>query len=604
MKSEKNPNLTLRYIFALSLVAILSTTAFFMLRFAIKEQETGAAIINVAGRQRMLSQRISRFALLYVLFPEDRVANLATLNSDLSLFEDSHNALINGGSIRGLSADEILILSGNPSRTVSAMYFDAPMNLDEQVKTFITETRALIEVPPSELTDNDPHLTYILQAAAKDLLSGLNTVTGQYQKESESAIANLEFLETLVLVVTMLTLIAEAFLIFRPMVQQVSRHTKELQESLTIVAKQNETLSEITRSMKLSAEVSRKLSNILDQRTLITEVVQQLKDTFNYYHVHIYLLDEATGEAIMVGGTGDAGRELLSRGHKLLRGKGLVGRAVVTNAVVLVPNTSLDSNWLPNPLLPETKSEVAVPISVGGQVLGVLDVQHNKIEGLQQSDADLLQSVANQIAIALQNARSYSEIKQNQALLADALSVSHLGNWEYDLEKDLFTFNDQFYSIFRTDVEKIGGYRISSAQYSRDFVHPDDAPLVGSEIQKAIESRERLFTRTLEHRIIFSNGEIGYISVRFSVERDENGRITRWWGVNQDITDRRALEEINRRRADNQEAINKISQKIQSTNTIEEAMQVTARELGRALGMKPTLVSLEPSGSMSSDNQT
>jgi hypothetical protein len=78
------------------------------------------------------------------------------------------------------------------------------------------------------------------------------------------------------------------------------------------------------------------------------------------------------------------------------------------------------------------------------------------------------------------------------------------------------------------------------------------------------------------------------------VERDENGKITRWYGANQDITERRRLEEINRKRAAEQEAINLITQKIQSTTSIESALQVTARELGHALGMKQTLVTLEP----------
>jgi GAF domain-containing protein len=224
------------------------------------------------------------------------------------------------------------------------------------------------------------------------------------------------------------------------------------------------------------------------------------------------------------------------------------------------------------------------------------------VDGLKREDIAALLSIANQVAIAVQNAQSYTEVQRSQALLSKALKAARLGNWEYDFEKDIFIFTDEFYAIFRTTAEQVGGYEISSADYTRIFVHPDDAALVGLEIQKVLDTKERFFTTNLEHRIIFADGETGYISVNINVERDESGKIIRWYGANQDITERRNLEESSRKRANQQQALNQITQKIQSTSSIETALQTAARELGHALGMKPTLVMLKSEAL--SENQT
>lgn len=169
-----------------------------------------------------------------------------------------------------------------------------------------------------------------------------------------------------------------------------------------------------TRALQTTTEVSRRLSTILDQQTLVSEVVEQIQKAFGYYHAHIYLLDDAHENLLLAAGTGEAGQTMMARGHKIALGSGLVGRSAVTNMPFLVSDTSEDVHWISNPLLPDTMAEIAVPISLGENVLGVLDVQHNVVNGLSQADVDLLQSIANQVAIALQNARSYTEA-QHQA---------------------------------------------------------------------------------------------------------------------------------------------------------------------------------------------
>jgi HAMP domain-containing protein len=169
-----------------------------------------------------------------------------------------------------------------------------------------------------------------------------------------------------------------------------------------------------TRALATSTEVSRRLSTILDQEQLVHEVVEQLQNAFGFYHAQIYLYDEDQRNLVMAGGTGDAGAKMLADGHSLPLGKGLVGQSAELNTIIRHTTDSKMTGWLPNPLLPETKVELAVPIAIGSEVLGVLDVQHNISDGLTQEDADLIQAISSQVGIALQNAQLYTRA-QHQA---------------------------------------------------------------------------------------------------------------------------------------------------------------------------------------------
>lgn len=126
--------------------------------------------------------------------------------------------------------------------------------------------------------------------------------------------------------------------------------------------------------------------------------------------------------------------------------------------------------------------------------------------------------------------------------LAGALEMARLGYWEYDVLKDRFTFNDHFYKIFRTSVEEVGKTTMSSAEYADRFVHPEDRRLVEQETRKAIAATSPDFSRRLEHRMIYADGTVGHISVRFYIVKNRKGETIRTYGVNQDITERKHLE--------------------------------------------------------------
>ncbi|MBL8056522.1 MAG: PAS domain S-box protein, partial [Anaerolineales bacterium] len=133
-------------------------------------------------------------------------------------------------------------------------------------------------------------------------------------------------------------------------------------------------------------------------------------------------------------------------------------------------------------------------------------------------------------------------LRASQAELAEALRIAQLANWEYDVAADLFLFNDQFYALLRTTAEQEGGYTMPSARYAERFVPPEDAALVGEEIGKALTTTDPDYSAQLDHRIRYADGNEGYVTVRFRVVKDAQGRTVRTIGANQDITERKRAE--------------------------------------------------------------
>ena len=169
--------------------------------------------------------------------------------------------------------------------------------------------------------------------------------------------------------------------------------------------------AERTKTLAVFRDISR-ISTLPDEKRLAAEAAERVKNAFNYYRVQIYFLDEAGENLILAGGTGRAGQTLLEDGYKLSKGEGPAGRAAESNTVVLVGDTARDSGGRSNPQLPKIKSEIAIPIAAGDELLGVLDVQQNIVDGVTRTDAELLQPIADQIAVSLRTARLLARVWQ------------------------------------------------------------------------------------------------------------------------------------------------------------------------------------------------
>jgi len=138
--------------------------------------------------------------------------------------------------------------------------------------------------------------------------------------------------------------------------------------------------------------------------------------------------------------------------------------------------------------------------------------------------------------------RTEEALKTSETKLASAVDIAKLGYWELDIASGTFTFSDSFYAIFRTTAEKVGGYQMSISDYASHFVHPDDALMVGEETRKSLEADNPSLSHYLEHRMLYDDGSVGYIAVRYFIVKDSTGKTVKTYGVNQDITEQKKAE--------------------------------------------------------------
>ena len=136
-----------------------------------------------------------------------------------------------------------------------------------------------------------------------------------------------------------------------------------------------------------------------------------------------------------------------------------------------------------------------------------------------------------------------NKLESSKIQLVNAMEMSNLVNWEYDVASDTFTFDNRFYDLYATSAEMEGSHLMSSEVYAHEFVHPDDRDMVADEVKKAIETSDPDYVSQVDHRIIRRDGIIRHLVVRIAIMKDDEGRTIKTHGTNQDITELKEKEE-------------------------------------------------------------
>ncbi|MEN8240490.1 MAG: GAF domain-containing protein [Chloroflexota bacterium] len=200
-----------------------------------------------------------------------------------------------------------------------------------------------------------------------------------------------------------------------------------------------EETSRRANQLETAAEIAQQASSTLDTDALLNRAVNLIRDRFGYYHASIYLLDE--NSAYVAASTGDAGRQLVESKHSLEieQGGSIIGQVCDSGEPLIVNEITSHTSSQPHPLLIDTKAQLGIPLKIGDRVTGALDVHSVKANVFTADDVAVLRTLADQIAIALDNARSY-EVSQRaveEIREVDRLKSEFLANMSHELRTPL-----------------------------------------------------------------------------------------------------------------------------------------------------------------------
>lgn len=362
-----------------------------------------------------------------------------------------------------------------------------------------------------------------------------------------------------------------------PMIGYTARFVSSSMQTVAERARRSNDLLQTT------AEVGQIANAILSQDDLFRRAVELIRDRFDFYHVQIFLVDEDRQYANLVASTGEVGQKLLARRHRLAIGsQSVIGRVTQAGEPIIARDTDRDALHARNELLPNTRSELALPITDGGRIIGALDVQSTKNNAFQLIDIRALEIMASQLGVAIRNARLFEtqmiSVQENKRLFFESeANLREIQRLNRQLTQQ--TWRD-YITSFGT-VTGMTAYKDDSVVQDETWTH---AMIDASLRRRAIPSQDR---RILDVPIVLRGEIVGVIEVETQADGINDDAIE----LTQSIAGRLAVSLDNARLFEEaqqgivqEQRLNEITTKYQSANTVDELLQITLTELQDIFG--------------------
>jgi GAF domain-containing protein len=356
--------------------------------------------------------------------------------------------------------------------------------------------------------------------------------------------------------------------------ERVASRTAELTEA-------NQRNERRARQFEAIAQVARATISIQQEDTLLSRLTQVISEQFGFYHVGIFLLDESREYAVLRASNSPGGKRMLARHHKLKVGQaGIVGLVAGSGNPRIALNVETDLAYKDNPDLPETRSEMALPLRVADQIIGVLDVQSTEPNAFIPEDTEVLYTLADQIAIAIQNARSH-EATRKMLQEAQRTSASYLQEaWR------LLQAHEKHAGYLVSDNTVRPLDKIIPSPYVADSVAQNDAIVVSGD------------TSALAVPIRLRGEVVGVIDIRMPSGHE-------WDPDDVDIVkavaerlslslETATLLETTQRRAEIERLTAEISGKVSASIDLRNVLKTAVEELGHVLPGAEVMIQFQP----------